>query len=71
MPQKHQTICRIDKKAVSFHIIMTDMLWKPMPYSILMTDDTLSSNSNWVAERLKKRNIKDFQVLVLLFLGGL
>ena len=50
-PQKHQAICRIDKKAVSFHIIMTDMIWKPMPYSILMTDDTLSSNSNWVAER--------------------
>ena len=30
---------------------MTDMIWKPMPFSILMTDDTLSSNSNWVAER--------------------
>ena len=50
-PRKHQTICRIDKKAVPFHIIMTDMIWKPMPFSILMTDDTLSSNSNWVAER--------------------
>ena len=50
-PRKHQTICRIDKKAVPFHIIMTDMIWKPMPFSILITDDTLSSNSNWVAER--------------------
>ena len=38
---------------------MTDMIWKPMPHSILMTNDTLSSKSNWVAERLKKeRNIK-------------